>query len=244
MEAIRLTEVPQTLSPGTAYLVWENIRDLSVPQERLVPLLSDEERRRAGRYRLEDDRLRSHVSWGLLRIFLGRVLGVEPWTIEFTQNEFQKPLLPDGPSFNMAHSGEWVLLGVTTEGRLGIDVEAPRPIPDLDALAATVFSADELMELRTLPEAERLLAFFRGWTRKEAFVKAIGGGLSVPLKQFAVSLAPDVPEALRWIDLPSERVESWSLRPLPDMPDALRAVAWDRALEEVRWVDPASLYGG
>jgi 4'-phosphopantetheinyl transferase len=242
MEAGRLTEVPQTLTRGTAYLVWENIRDLSVPQDQLFLVLSEEERQRAGRFRLEDDRLRSHVAWGLLRIFLGRILGVEPRTIEFTRNEFQKPLLPNGPSFSMAHSGEWVLLGVTSEGRLGVDVEAPQSIPDLDDLAGTVFSTDELTELRNLPEAERLFAFFRGWTRKEALVKAIGGGLSVPLKKFAVSLAPDVAEALRWIDLPSERVESWSLRPLPDMPDALRAFAWDRALEEVRWIDPASLF--
>ena len=240
MGAGPLTKIPQSLAPGTVYLVWENLRELSVSLEGLLPVLSEEERQRAARFRLEDDRLRSQVAWGLLRIVLGRILGKDPLAIEFTRNEFQKPLLQNGPSFSMAHSGEWVLLGFTAEGRLGVDVEAPRPLRDLADLAATVFSADELIELLALPEADRLLAFYRGWTRKEAFVKAIGEGLSVPLKQFTVSLAPDVAEALRWVGLPSEREESWCVRPLPDMPDALGAVAWDRALEEVRLVDPGS----
>ena len=238
-----MTQIPQPLDQGTVYLVWENLRELSVSLEDLLVVLSEEELQRAARFRFEDDRLRSQVAWGLLRMFLGRVLGKDPRAIEFARNEFQKPFLNNGPSFNMAHSGDWVLLGVTAEGRLGVDVEAPRPIRDLVDLAATVFSADELDELLTLPEADRMLAFYRGWARKEAFVKAIGGGLSVPLKQFAVSLAPDVADALRWVDLPSEREVSWCVRPLPDMPDALSAVAWDRALAEVRLVDPASLIG-
>ncbi len=243
MGAGPLTEIPQSLAQGTVYLVWENLRKLSASLEDLLLVLSEEEVQRATRFRFEDDRLRSQVAWGLLRMFLGRILGKEPRAIEFTRNEFQKPLLENGPSFNMAHSGEWVLLGVAAEGRLGVDVEAPRPLKDLADLAATVFSADELDELLAFPETDRPLAFYRGWTRKEAFIKAVGGGLSVPLKQFAVSLAPDVDEAIRWVDLPSEREKSWCVRPLPDMPDALSAVAWDRALGEVRLVDPASLIG-
>ena len=237
------TETPGSLVQGTVYLVRENIRELSFPLDELLPVLSPEEQQRANWFRFEDDGLRSRVAWGLLRMFLGRILGREPGSIEFDRSEFQKPLLDGGPSFNLAHSGDWVLLAVATDGRLGVDVEAPRPLQGLDDLAATVFSADELLELRALPEPERLRAFYRGWTRKEAFVKAIGGGLSVPLKQFAVSLAPDVVEALLWVELPSETRGSWCVRPLPDMPDGLGAVAWDRALGEVQWVHPASLLG-
>jgi 4'-phosphopantetheinyl transferase len=230
-----LTEAPRSLARGTVYLVLENIRDLSLSLEMLLAVLSQEERQRAHRYRFEDDRLRSQVAWGLLRVLL------DSRALEFVRNEFQKPLLRTGPSFSMAHSGEWVLLGVTADGRFGVDVEAPRKLPNLFDLAGIAFSPDELTELRSYPEADRLMAFFRGWTRKEAFTKAVGAGLSVPLKRFAVSLEPEVDEALKWVDIPSEEGVHWCVRPLPDLPDALGAVAWDRALEEIRWVDPASL---
>jgi 4'-phosphopantetheinyl transferase len=236
-----LTDAPRSLSPGTAYLVLENIRELSLSLERLVEVLSQAERERVARYRFEDDRLRSQVAWGLLRIFLGRIRGEDPRDIEFVRNEFQKPLLPTGPSFNMAHSGDWVLLGVAPDGRFGLDVEAPRRLPNLLDLARIVFSLDEISELQSYPEAHRLSAFFRGWTRKEAFTKAIGGGLSVPLKEFAVTLAPEVDEALRWVAIPSEENVPWRVRPLPELPGALGALSWDRALEGIRWVDPESL---
>jgi 4'-phosphopantetheinyl transferase len=236
-----LTDAPRSLSPGIAYLVLENIRELSLSLERLVKVLSQAERERVARYRFEDDRLRSQVAWGLLRILLGRIRGEDPRDIEFVRNEFQKPLLRTGPSFSMAHSGDWVLLGVAPDGRFGIDVEAPRILPNLFDLARVAFSMDEISELRSYPEADRLKAFFRGWTRKEAFAKAIGGGLSVPLKQFTVTLAPEVDEALRWVAIPSEENIPWRVRPLPEMPGALSALSWDQALEDVQWVDPGSL---
>jgi 4'-phosphopantetheinyl transferase len=141
----------------------------------------------------------------------------------------------------MAHSGDWVLLGVAADGRFGIDVEATRELPNLFDLARIVFSIDEISELRSYPEADRPRAFFRGWTRKEAFTKALGGGLSVPLREFTVTLAPDVKEALKWVAIPSEENVPWRVRPLPEMPEALSALSWDQALKEVLWVDPRSL---
>ena len=236
-----LTEAPRSLSPGTVYLVLENIREPSLSPEGLLEVLSQAEKKRAASYRFEDDRLRSQVAWGLLRLFLGRIRGEDPRDIEFVRNEFQKPLLPTGPSFSLAHSGDWVLLGVAAYGRFGIDVEAPRKLPNLFDLARIAFSVDEIRELGSYPEADRLKAFFRGWTRKEAFTKAIGGGLSVPLKQFTVTLAPDVEEALMWVAIPSEEDVPWRVRPLPEMPGALSALSWDQALQEIRWVDPGLL---
>lgn len=241
MELLPLIEAPGRLSRGTAYLVLENIRGLSLSLDRLLAVLSEGETERASRYRFEDDRLRSRVAWGLLRMFLGRILGEDPRAIEFVRNEFQKPLLPGGPSFSMAHSGDWVLLGITTEGRFGIDIEVPRTLPNLLDLAGIAFSQDELVELRSYPEADRLRTFFRGWTRKEAFTKALGGGLSVPLKRFSVSLAPEVEEALKSVEIPSEEHVPWCVRSLPEKPDALSALSWDQTLAEIRWVDPGSL---
>jgi 4'-phosphopantetheinyl transferase len=241
MAAESLPEMPRSLKKGTIFLLWENIRELSVPVEALAPTLSEAEQERVARFRFEDDRLRSRVAWGLTRSALGRVLGTTPGAVEFTENDFGKPLLASGPSFSMAHSGNWVLIGVAADGRLGVDVEAPREITDMDDLAETVFSAEELAEFRSVPAAEKTRAFFRGWTRKEAFVKAIGGGLSIPLREFSVSLGPNVHQALRSIDLPSEREGTWRVLPLPDRPDAMSALAWDREVEEVRLVDPRSL---
>lgn len=236
-----LIEAPGSLAQGIAYLVLENIRQPSLSMDALLAVLSQGEQERVARYRFEDDRLRAQVAWGLLRTMLGRILDEDPRAIEFVRNEFQKPLLRTGPSFSMAHSGNWVLLGVTAGGRFGIDIEAHREIPKLLDLAGIAFSRDEVVELRSYPEADRLPAFFRGWTRKEAFTKAIGGGLSVPLKRFAVSLAPRVEEALKWVEIPSEVQVPWSIRPLPEMPDAMSALSWDQPLEGTRWVDPASL---
>lgn len=241
MTAGSSSQVPRSLARGTIYLVRENVRDLSVPLDRLLLVLSKEELKRAARFRFEDDRLRTLVGWGLLRIVLGRILGKDPRGIEFTENEFHKPLLRNGPSFNMAHSGETVLLGVAADGRLGVDVEALLPIRDLDGLAATVFSERELSAFLSLPGPDRLLAFYRGWTRKEALLKAMGGGLSIPLKQFTVSLEPKISDALLWVDLTAEKETPWYIRPLPEEPDALSAIAWDRPVEEVQWVNSGAL---
>lgn len=238
------TDLPNALAQGTVYLVLENIRDLSISQEEFLFVLSEEERQRAARFHFEDDRIRSRVAWGLMRMFLGKIMDQDPSAVEIMRDDFQKPFLHDGPSFNLAHSGDWVLLGVSAEGRLGVDMEASGPIRDLRSLAKSIFSFEEIGELETYPESQRLSAFYRGWTRKEAFVKALGQGISVPLKQFAVTLAPGVAQTLRWAELPLEKSEEWWVQSLPDLPNAFCALAWDRAVEKVQWVDPGSLFCG
>ena len=233
-----LVGFPESLAPEFVYLVGQNIREMGIPQERLLHLLSPEERQRAERFRFPDDRLRYRTAWGLSRIWLGALRGEDPRDIAFVRDAYQKPHVQGGPSFNMSHSGDWVLLGLAGEGRLGVDVESLRDIGDLDDLASTVFSVSELAELRGLPDSQKSRAFFRGWTRKEAFVKAMGLGLSAPLKEISVSLATGVEEALVSLDIPSERRNAWHIRPLPDLPDASSAIAWDRPLEGVVWMDP------
>ncbi|MFC1659872.1 4'-phosphopantetheinyl transferase family protein [Gemmatimonadota bacterium] len=232
---------PGSLEKGLIYLVRARIRDPGVSRGDLKGVLSRGELDRAARFRFEDDRLRSHVGWGLLRLFLGRVLDRDPASFRFVRNEFEKPLLEGGPSFNLAHSGAWVLVGVVAEGRLGVDVESLRPIKDLTSLAKTVFSPDELDEFKTYPQAERVEAFYRGWTRKEAFLKAVGGGLRIPLKDVSVSLEQGECDALRRVSYPSEREVGWWVRSLPALPGAEAALAWDRPWGGTRWIDPAHL---
>src|SRR5690606_29615680 len=101
-----------------------------------------------------------------------------PREIRFTVSELGKLSLPGGPSFNISHSGNFILVALAPEGRLGVDVEAVRPLRDLLGLARTSFAYDELCTVATLPDAHRLRPFFRIWARKEAVLKALGLGLT------------------------------------------------------------------
>lgn len=164
----------------------------------LFPLLSAGERARAARFHSEAVGNRFAVGRGALRTILGRYLGRDPRLLEFRYGARGKPALADGggPSslrFNLAHSRGLALLAVALGRDVGVDVEGVRHVPDAGALVARFFSAREGREYRSLPESEKVAAFFRGWTRKEAFVKATGDGLSMPLDRFDVSLAPPGP---------------------------------------------------
>ena len=241
MAAGSVTAFPQSLEEGLVYLVRARIQDPGVPLADLHGVLSQEERDRAARFRFEEDSLRSRVAWGLLRLFLGRLLGREPASLGFVQNEYGKPRLQDGPSFNLAHSGAWVLIGLASGGRLGVDVEWCGRVRDVESLAQTVFAPDELAEFRSFPQDQRPEAFYRGWARKEAFVKAVGEGLSLPLKGFSVSLAPGFGDALLQVESSKESGIPWQVRSLPELPGAEGAFAWDVPLRGIRCIDPERL---
>jgi 4'-phosphopantetheinyl transferase len=119
---------------------------------------------------------------------LARYLDRAPATLRFDYGPRGKPLLPGTPlSFNLSHSADRALLAVTREARLGVDIERIRPV-DHERIARRFFAPAEAARLAALPERRRAAAFFAGWTRKEAFMKAVGEGLSLPLDSFEVSL--------------------------------------------------------
>jgi 4'-phosphopantetheinyl transferase len=163
-------------------------------------LLSADELRRAGRYRFSRDASRFVAGRGQLRRILGGLAGLEPASLRVVEGPYGKPALLDDPEleFNLAHADGVGLLATGRGGALGVDVELPRPGFGTDDIARQFFCPEELSELLALGEAEREAAFLRCWTRKEAFVKALGDGLQVPLDAFAVTLGPDVPAELRW----------------------------------------------
>ena len=150
---------------------------------------------RAERFRLARDRDKFITSRGLLRILLGSYAGAGPRDIQFAYSAHGKPALaPDFGNrrvcFNVAHSGERVVLGFTRGRRIGIDIERIRHDFDTGEIAERFFSIAERECLRQLQLEQQCEAFFRCWTRKEAFVKATGDGLSLPLSQFDVSFVP------------------------------------------------------
>ena len=181
--------------PCNTLHVW--VGSLDDPSHRLEAvegLLSPDERARADRFRFERDRRRFMIGRALLRTVLGSHLKRPPGAIEFAYAAHGKPGLADECEpcrFNISHSADLAVIAVQHGGTLGIDVEHIRALPDADAIAARFFAESEVTSLDALPPAARLEAFFACWTRKEAYLKALGDGLSIPLKSFAVSCEPD-----------------------------------------------------
>ena len=175
--------------------------------------LSHAERGRAARFRFERERRRFSVARARLRELLAERLDAPPESIEFLYGREGKPALAErfarsGWRFNLSHRGELAVYAFSRSGEVGVDLEAVHPIDEADAIAAHVFSRREHEAYRAAAPSERPLAFFRCWTRKEAFVKALGGGVSMPLAEVDVAQAP-----AGW------RLESFS--PLPGFIGAL-----------------------
>jgi 4'-phosphopantetheinyl transferase len=176
-----------------------------------------EEQERASRYRFAWDRKQYAVTRGCLRWLLGLYLGVEPLSIEIRYAEHGKPYLaaPYGDlQFNVSHSDGLALLAFGRGEMLGVDVELVREDVEVDEIAKRFFSPAEQAALARLPAEQRRQAFFRCWTRKEAFIKAIGEGLSLPLHQFDVSVDPEQPATLLATRPVSTEAVQWSLHDL------------------------------
>lgn len=153
--------------------------------------LDPAERLRAGRFRRDADRLRFVIARSSLRQLLGGHLGIAPEAVVFAENPFGKPLLQDALAtlhFNTSHSGDWVLLATDTHAPVGIDVEAVRPEMADNEQFQRVLAMEELTLLNAVPSQHRARAFATTWVRKEAYVKALGEGMSRPLQDICITL--------------------------------------------------------
>ncbi len=160
----------------------------------LAECLSPEEHRRAERFVRDEDRQRFIVSHAALRMILGQYLGVPPGQVEMVVAASGKPSLASSNlpplHFNLSHSEDLALVGVALDRQIGVDVEHWRPLVDAESIVKRYFAPGERARWQALPDHEQLPAFFRGWTRKEAYLKARGVGLSAGLDRFEVSLVP------------------------------------------------------
>jgi 4'-phosphopantetheinyl transferase len=164
-------------------------------------LLSATEREQARRLAFARDRRRFIVARARLRQLLAARLGVRPTAIELTSGPYGKPMLAprfraSELRFNVSHSADLAVYAFARGREIGVDVEAIRPIPDADKISARFFSAGEAAAYAALDADSRPIAFVNCWTRKEAFLKALGGGLNYPLDRIEVSLAPDAPATI------------------------------------------------
>ena len=204
---------------------------------RLESALSPDEIARANRFHFAKDRKRYVVARGLLRKILGRYLRQAPAALEFSYGAYGKPALlgahvSSGLTFNLAHSGELAAYAVSTKRNLGIDVELIKPESAGEDIARRYFSGREVSDLLTLPPEQRVAAFFRCWTRKEAYLKATGMGLQTPLDSFSVSLLPGVPaQFLGGVD------PCWHMAAFNPGDNYSGALAYDGTPSRVRYFD-------
>lgn len=203
---------------------------LEQPVARFQGLLAMDERTRAERFHFEEDRERFIVRRGVLRTILGYYLNVEPGRLQFCYGRNEKPALADTSGrgkvrFNLSHSAGGALYAFTRDREIGVDIEHIRDISEMEQIAERFFSAREHAVFHTLPESKKQEAFFNCWTRKEAFIKATGDGLSCPLDRFDVSLVPGEPARLLGIEGDSKAASRWSLQDLGYITDYAGAFA-------------------
>jgi 4'-phosphopantetheinyl transferase len=212
-----LPAAPLTLSADDVHVWQARLDDHDAGGLRL--LLSADEISRADRFHFPKDRDHYTVARGLLRKLLAAYLRLGPAELQFTYAEKGKPSLVESQrsliNFNLAHSHGVVLYAFSTGREIGVDVEFLREDFAGDQIAERFFSPGEIDTLRSVPASLRKEAFFNCWTRKEAYIKARGEGLSLPLDEFDVSLLPGEDAALLRNHKEPAEVGRWTMRSIP-----------------------------
>jgi 4'-phosphopantetheinyl transferase len=199
-------------------------------------VLSSDERDRAERYHFEKDRLGFALCRSALRTILGGLVGEEPSRLSFEYGASGKPALAtpwrqQRHEFNVSHSHGLALIAVSCGRCLGVDVEQVRHLDDCNEIVGRFFSEREREDFARVAEHAKSEAFFRGWVRKEAVLKAKGTGMSLPLDSFDVSLLPGEGARLLRMEGPPGEIDRWSLADL----DPARGFVGALAVEGSGW---------
>jgi 4'-phosphopantetheinyl transferase len=191
-------------------------------------VLDARERVRATRFHLDRLRRSFIIIHGALRYLLAPYLGLDPASIRFAYSSKGKPSIAPASAiqFNLTHSGGQAAVALTADSPIGADMEQIRPLPEMQQIARRHFCTEEAAEILSLPPSERNPAFFRCWTRKEAYLKAIGDGLAAPLDGFRVSVRPTAPARVVHVNHDTSAAEAWTLQDLCLDSDYAAAIAY------------------
>ncbi|NWF98178.1 MAG: 4'-phosphopantetheinyl transferase superfamily protein [Nitrospirae bacterium] len=211
--------------------VWEiNLGSDLSKVEKYLPILSDEEKKKASAFRFSDDRERYIISHAVLRLLLSKYSGEKPEEIVFYNNNYGKPYImlnPDLPKifFNISHSHKMAVIAISNGYEIGIDIEYLLRKINFEDIARRFFSNIENKKLNSLSGNLRKEAFFRCWTRKEAYLKAKGVGISGSFKSFEVSIFPEENPEIIAIDGQHSDEDNWSLFDIIHIHNYIGAIA-------------------
>jgi 4'-phosphopantetheinyl transferase len=225
------------LSEEEAHVWRADLRFNECFQSSFLKLLSPDEKRRADKFHFAKDSRNFIVARGILRSLIGKYLEINPAEISFQYSEFGKPGIAANHSlqFNISHSENVALFAFIKKLNVGVDVEFVKQDIEVKDIATKFFSANEVLNLLALPEKQHTLGFFNCWTRKEAFIKAVGQGLSFPLDQFEVSLEPDKPAKLLATNWEPKAVSKWSIYSMSPGANFVGSVAIEGPVKHVNF---------
>ena len=201
------------LEAQTVHLWWISLDVSEENLQNLISLLSEAEKIKADRFKFPQHQRRYQAVHGILRIILGRYLNLDPTQLNFTQSDRGKPYLTDDCNplnlqFNLSHSENMAIVGISRDRRIGVDLEKMRSMENAEQLAQRFFCASEYYLLTQAIPEERDQLFFQLWTAKEAYLKATGEGIGGGLNQVKIALNP-----LRFINLPNWYLQSFEFNP-------------------------------
>jgi 4'-phosphopantetheinyl transferase len=208
--------------------------------ERLGRSLAEDEWARANRFRFDKHRRQYVVGRGALRTLLAAYLGTRPEAVRFRYGPRGKPFLESAPEsagglqFNLSNSEEMALVGFVRGPEIGMDIEFLRSMPDCEQISERFFSESERQVLRGIPGRAKEEAFFNCWTRKEAYLKAVGEGLAAPLDSFDVTLAPGDPPRMLTLEGDPERAARWFFHHLVPAENYVGALAIEGGTWQVK----------
>jgi 4'-phosphopantetheinyl transferase len=231
---------PPSLAVGEVHVWRVSLERPAGEVDRLAAALAPDEQARADRFRVERARREFVAARAALRGILGGYLAADPARLTFRLGPQGKPSLVDaGPAlhFNLSHSHGLALVAVTCVGEVGVDVEQVRPLADMLPLAERYFAPAEVQILLALPAELQREAFFNAWTRKEAFLKAVGVGLSYGLDRVELTLAPGEPARFLRIEGDTGRAARWALHALAPAPGYVAALAREGRIPAVACID-------
>jgi 4'-phosphopantetheinyl transferase len=217
------------LHPGQV-LVWKfRIHANAQVFSQAKSLLSPDEMNRALRYKFDLHRWRFAYCRAVVRVLLANYLNTRPQVINFVYGKSGKPVLEDNLIFfNLSHTHDQAVLAISRDTQMGVDLEQVVSLPDQRSIANQFFAKPEIEQLFQLPEKAQQFAFFRCWTRKEAYIKAVGEGLGLGLDQFTVPVGEDVLQSPFHISNHHAEKQPWWLEDIPAPAGYVGAIVTDR----------------